>query len=197
MALSPVPQPSPTRPLLILIQCSFYLYQTGMKASPSELILPSPPPPPFISVAVSWGGGGWGMLDHFQISCHLPVSVTLDLPPRCLHTLPLKDSFGFVEWSREDCIVGAGLGEHTFFFFFLFFFYPRHPLFVESQIKYIHTISFRAQNLDLSGRARVLQGSSVSFWKSIEVKWHRPSVQLGNICKKQKQKQNKINTVWS
>lgn len=37
------------------------------------------------------------MLDHFWISCHLPVSVTLDLLPRCLRTLPLKDSFGFVE----------------------------------------------------------------------------------------------------
>ena len=78
-----------------------------------------------------------------------------------------------------------------FFPFFFFFFYPRHLLFVESQIKYIHTTSFRAQNLDLNGRARVLQGSSVSFWKSMEVKWHRPSVQLGNICKK------KTNIVWS
>lgn len=125
------------------------------------------------------------MLDCFQISRHLPVSVTLDLPPRCLPTLPLEDSFGFVEWSREDCIVGAGLDEHTFFCFCFYFFTPNTPFFVESQIKYIHTISFWAQNLDLSGRAHVLQGSSVSFWKSVEVKWHRPSVHLGTICKKQ------------
>ena len=63
--------------------------------------------------------GSWGFLvfpwglDHFLISHHLPVPVTKDLLPGFLSFL-LKDSLGFVEWSREDCIVGAGLGEHTF-----------------------------------------------------------------------------------
>lgn len=40
------------------------------------------------------------------------------------------------------------------------------PFFVESQIKYIHTISFWAQNLDLSGR-HVCFRELVSFLKSI------------------------------
>lgn len=85
--------------------------------------------------------------------------------------------------SREDCIAAAGRGEHTF--------WPQTSPFCRKPNK-IHTYnSFWAQNLDLSGRTRVLQGISVFFWKSVEVKEHRPSVHLGSICRnKRKEKKN-------
>lgn len=70
-----------------------------------------------------WGGGWFSVLFVFPWE----LETTFWLATTCLYlwkrvcphpqasmSFLLKDSLGFVEWSREDCIVGAGLGEHTF-----------------------------------------------------------------------------------
>ena len=62
---------------------------------------------PFACLFVSLG------VRPLLISDHLPVSVKRICSPG-VPTLPFEGLLGFVEWSREDCIVGAGLGEHTF-----------------------------------------------------------------------------------
>lgn len=96
----------------------------------------------------------------------------------------LKGSLGFVD-QAEKTIVAAGLGEHTF--------WPQiSPFCRKPNKKYIYN-SFWAQNLDLS-RTRVLQGISVFFWKSVEVKEHQPS-RRQHLYKQKEKKTNLLSGI--